>query len=351
MKSDEIRKKFIKFFKKYEHKMVKAASLKTSDSSVLLTTAGMQQFKEHYILPESAEKSFKTKDVITIQPCFRTSDIDEVGDERHLTFFEMLGNFSFNGYFKENAIRLAYEFIKDELGIDKSRIYVSVFNGDKGILKDEDSSRVWKEIGMGSIRMGRGEDNFWGPVGDTGPCGPTTEIFVDGIEIWNLVFNEYNKDINGKLHPLQQNGVDTGMGLERLAMIMQGKKNVFDTDLFKPIIDKIRELKIVNAENEVAYRIIADHIRGSVFLIMDGIRPSNVEEGYVLRRILRRAIRYCKLLLLKGDFLEELCSVIIKQYSKHYPELSKNKKEILALLPLDPFKTLTKSCLYLQLFS
>ena len=331
MKSDEIRSRFINFFEGYNHKLVKSVSLRTEDSSVLLTTAGMQQFKPYFTSEKDAMSDFGSKDVITIQKCFRTKDIDEVGDENHLTFFEMMGNFSFGGYFKDNAIRLAYEFVKDELKIDKSRMYVTIFGGENGIPKDEESEEIWSEIGMKGIKMGSVEDNFWGPTGEEGPCGPTTEIYVDKNEIWNLVFNEYYKDRNGKLHPLKHNGVDTGMGLERLAMVMQNKKSVFETDLFKPLIDKIKELRI-NEGNERAYRIIADHIRGSVFLINDGIRPSNLAEGYILRRVLRRAIRYCKLLLLKGNFLEELCNVVIKQYSAHYPELNKNKREILNIV-------------------
>jgi len=323
MKSDEIRKRFISFFKNHEHKLVEPASLKTDDPSVLLTTAGMQQFKEYYTGKKNPEKDFKSKNLISIQPCFRTSDIDEVGDESHLTLFEMLGNFSFDGYFKDDAIKMAYEFF-NELGIDKQRMFVTIFEGENGIPRDEESEKIWKKLSMMNIKMGKGKDNFWGPTGDEGPCGPTTEIYVDGCEIWNIVFNEYLKDKNGKFHPLEQKGVDTGMGLERLAMVMQGKKNVFETDLFLPIIEKIKELKVVNKNNEKAYRIIADHIRGSVFLIKDGVRPSNVEEGYILRRVLRRAIRYGKLLLLKGDYLQDLVDVVVKIYGKHY-ELNKNE--------------------------
>ena len=332
MESDEIRKRFIKFFKGYDHKLIESASLKTDDPSVLLTVAGMQQFKDYYTGEKNAEKNFKSKKIITIQPCFRTVDIDKVGDEDHLTFFEMLGNFSFDDYFKENAIKMAYEFVKDEMGIDKVRMFVTVFEGEKGILRDVESENIWKRLGIMGIKMGKGEDNFWGPTGDEGPCGPTTEIYVDGREVWNIVFNEYFKDKNGKFHPLDKMGVDTGMGLERLAMVMQGKKNVFETDLFKPIIDKIRELKVVNVENEKAYRIIADHIRGSVFLIKDGIRPSNVEDGYILRRVLRRAIRYGKLLLLKGNYLQELTDVVVKIYGRYYPELNKKKNEIVNVM-------------------
>ncbi len=342
MKSDEIRSKFIKFFEGYNHKLVKSASLKTDDPSVLLTVAGMQQFKDYYVGLKNAEKDFKSKDVITIQPCFRTSDIDEVGDEYHLTFFEMLGNFSFGGYFKDNAIRMAYELVRNEFGIDKDRIFVSIFEGANGILRDEESEEVWKKLGLKSIKGGGGfwgpgfgmnlikpgslKDNFWGPTGDTGVCGPSTEIYVDGMELWNIVFNEYHKDVNGKLHLLSQKGVDTGMGFERLVRIVQGKKTVFETDLFKPLMDKIRELKVSDSENIKAERVIADHVRGVVFLIKDGVRPSNIAEGYILRRVLRRAIRYCRLLLLKDNFLEELINVVINQYSKYY---SFNKKEIL----------------------
>ncbi len=316
MDSDEIRKRFIEFFIKRNHKLVSSSSLLPTDPSVLLTTAGMQQFKEYYT-GKNALKDFGSKRLVSIQKCFRTSDINSVGDESHLTFFEMLGNFSFNDYFKEESIKWAYEFIKS-LGVTDKRIHFSYFDGDSEIDEDRESYEVLKKLSVKIMGSGR-EDNFWGPTGLEGPCGPTVEIYVDNIEVWNLVFNEYYKDKDGKFSLLDNKGVDTGMGLERLTMVINNKKNVFDTDLFKNLIDNIKvgDLRIK--------RIIADHIRGSVFLISDKIRPSNVEHGYILRRLLRRIITYSKLYNIKD--IESLFSTTFDFYKKYYMNL--DKKEIL----------------------
>jgi len=298
MRSTEIRSLFLKFFEKKWHKIVPSSSLIPTDPSVLFTTAGMQQFKPYFL----GETSPYGKNVASIQRCLRTSDIDSVGDETHLTFFEMLGNFSFGGYFKEEAIKLAYEFIFDELKLPADKIHVTVFAGDpstslgQGVPEDKESAEIWKKLGIPESKILRGgrEDNFWGPTGVEGPCGPTTEIHIGGTEVWNIVFNEYYCDKDKKLIPLKQRGVDTGMGLERLAMVLQGKKSVFETDLLLPLIRKLEEKAhtIVDyAPYDKApkrYRVFADHLRAVAFLIAEGIVPSNKERGYILRRILRR---------------------------------------------------------------
>lgn len=329
MSSKKLRQEFLDFFEKREHKIVPSSSLLPTDPSVLFTTAGMQQFKPYYL----GEKSPYGLNVASCQKCFRTSDIEEVGDERHLTFLEMLGNFSFGGYFKEEAIKLAYEFLFIELKLPLNNVIFTVFGGDRELPEDKDSTEIWKKLGIpeSKIKKSGREDNFWGPTGKEGPCGPTTEIHIKGIEVWNLVFNEYYQDENKKLTPLKQKGVDTGMGLERLTMIVQGKSSVFETDLFFPIIN---ELRITNYElrNIKAERIIADHIKGAVFLISEGILPSNVERGYVLRRILRRAIRYRKLLNLPKNFLIPLAQKVIEIYQDVYPEVKSNESEILTVI-------------------
>lgn len=326
MTSNELRQKFLSFFNKRGHQIVPSSSLLPSDPSVLFTTAGMQQFKPYYL----GEKSPYGKNVCSCQKCFRTSDIEEVGDESHLTFLEMLGNFSFGGYFKEEAISAAYELLNSEFKVQNSKMMVTVFGGDSEVPRDEESLKIWSKFGFspknGNLRFCGRKDNFWGPTGEEGPCGPTTEIHIKGIEVWNLVFNEYYQDKNKKLTQLSQKGVDTGMGLERLAMIVQGGNSVFETDLFSPIINEIP------GENEKAKRIIADHVKGSVFLIQEGILPSNVERGYVLRRVLRRAIRYGKLLNLPKDFLIPLAQKAIEIYKDVYPELKSNESDIMTVI-------------------
>jgi len=321
MNSNELRKKFLEFFEKRGHKIVPSSSLIPTDPSVLFTTAGMQQFKPYYL----GEKSPYGKNVASCQKCFRTSDIDEVGDERHLTFFEMLGNFSFGGYFKKEAINFAFDFLFKELKLPLKRAIFTIFGGDEKIPEDKESFEIWREIGIGKEKIKKGDrkDNFWGPTGLEGPCGPTTEIHIDGIEVWNLVFNEYYQDREGKLTPLKQKGVDTGMGLERLAMIVQKKSSVFETDLFLPIF---KALNLNEKEREA--RIIVDHLKGASFLISEGILPSNVERGYVLRRLLRRVILYSKILNLKKDEIFLAISQIAKIYQSVYPEIFSKKEEI-----------------------
>ena len=310
MQSSEVRQRFLKFFESKGHKIVPSSSLLPDDPSVLFTTAGMQQFKLYYTNPSLAP----SKNVVSIQKCIRTSDIDEVGDESHLTFFEMLGNFSFGGYFKKEAIEWAYEFIVKELGLTVD--YVTVFEGEEGVPADTESEEIWKSLDptLEVKRAGR-PDNFWGPTGNEGPCGPTTEIYVDDIEVWNIVFNQYFQSKDKILKPLETQGIDTGMGLERLVLAVQNAKTVFDTDLFTPLLSLLPD----NIDTRVQ-RIIVDHTRAIAFLVSDGVTPSNKDQGYVLRRLMRRVIVHEHLIGMLN--FEQLFSVIVQEYGSVYPELN-----------------------------
>ena len=335
MTSIKLRQEFLNFFEKKEHKIVPSSSLLPADPTVLFTTAGMQQFKPYYL----GEKSPYGLNVVSCQKCFRTSDIEEVGDQSHLTFIEMLGNFSFGGYFKEEAIKFAYELLISNFQLPISNLKVTVFGGDKEVSRDEESVKIWDKLGFsenkGNLSFAGREENFWGPTGEEGPCGPTTEIYFKNLELWNLVFNEYYQDRKRSLAPLEQKGVDTGMGLERLAMVVQNKPSVYETDLFEPIIKEIHEQKKyrgLTCVNLRSQRIIADHIKGAVFLISEGIFPSNVEQGYVLRRVLRRAIRYGKLLNLPRNFLIPLAQKVIEIYQDEYREVKSKETDILTVI-------------------
>jgi alanyl-tRNA synthetase len=330
MDSQVLRRKFLDFFEKKGHKVVPSSSLIPTDPSVLFTTAGMQQFKEYFLGKESPYG----KRVCSCQKCFRTSDIEEVGDEKHLTFLEMLGNFSFGGYFKEEAIKLAFEFLFKELKLNIDNFFFTYFKGDKVVPEDLESKKIWLKLGIpeNKIKKCPRSENFWGPTGEEGPCGPTTEIHFNGVEVWNLVFNEYYQDRNKKLTLLKQKGVDTGMGLERLAMIVQQKPSVYETDLFEPIIKELTKSTGVEKVNWRTFRIIADHIKGAVFLISEEIFPSNVERGYVLRRILRRAIRYGKVLGLSSGFLISLAQKVMEIYKDIYPEVKSKEADILTVI-------------------
>jgi alanyl-tRNA synthetase len=325
----EIRDKFIKFFEDKGHKLVPSSSLLPSDPSVLFTSAGMQQFKPYYTGDANALNDFGSLNTISIQKCMRTSDIYEVGDESHNTFLEMLGNFSFGGYFKEDAIKYAHEFITKEMNLKID--YVSIFKGADNIPEDTESEKIWKSIDPNiKIKKYTKEDNFWGPTGSEGPCGPTTEIYVDGVEIWNIVFNQYYCTNDSKFKPLKTNGIDTGMGLERLAMVAQKKKNIFETDLFEPIISLLPlklDIKIK--------RIMADHMRAVVFLLADGIRPSNKEQGYVLRRLIRRIMVYSHIHNLIGGTKTNLINKIINMYGDIYPEIMNLKDTIVSEFKLE----------------
>ncbi|MEK7553095.1 MAG: alanine--tRNA ligase [Patescibacteria group bacterium] len=340
MSFEEIRKKFFDFFEKKGHKIVPSSSLIPDDSSVLLTTAGMQQFKRYYTGELNALNDFGSQRTVSIQKCFRTSDIEEIGDKTHLTFFEMLGNFSFapvgsdspesfnsSGYFKKSSIFWAYEFITEILGIGVNRITVSVFKGDDATPFDEESYNIWhKELNIqkDKIILGSRIDNFWGPTGEEGPCGPCTEIYVDGVEIWNNVFNEYYKEKNGGFVKTKTPGVDTGMGLERLTAMMQGVDDVFETDIFQPLVARVREL-ISSSEHDRVVRILADHLRASVFLIANGIRPSNKEAGYILRRLLRRIMAFQIKYDIHADLFPESVEIIKNKFGAIYPELKEIK--------------------------
>ena len=290
-----------------------SSSLLPDDPSVLLTTAGMQQFKPYFVGKADPEKDFGSLNTVSIQKSFRTSDIDEVGDESHLTFFEMMGNFSFGGYFKKEAILYAKEFI-ESIALDIQ--YVTIFEGDDKTPKDEESEKIWKSLGVLDIRMAAREDNFWGPTGSEGPCGPTTEIYINDMEIWNIVFNEYYCKSDGSLEKLETPGVDTGMGLERLTMVAQGKKNIFETDLFS----SITEILPAGMDTRVK-RIVSDHARGVAFLLSDGVIPSNKEAGYILRRLMRRMLVYEHIL---GDSYDSqaLFDIVGKEYSGFYNEIN-----------------------------
>jgi alanyl-tRNA synthetase len=335
MQSDEIRSRFLNFFKEKGHKILPSSSLiPENDPSVLFTTAGMQQFKKYYTNPKDARKDFGSLNVATVQKCVRTGDIDEVGDSTHLTFFEMLGNFSFGGYGRKEAIEYAYEFIVKELGLEIS--YVTIYKGSKNVPKDAESEKIWEKIGIKNIRE-EGEDVFWGPTGDSGPCGPTTEIYCkntngEDVEIWNIVFNEYFCDGSreqldkgeAKLTKLPILGVDTGMGLERLVSIVQKKESVYETDLFEELILKVKsELGNYNEPNA---RVIADHLRTAFFMVTDGIVPSNKDRGYVLRRLIRRSIVRLHKMRMSGNILiPEILNIFLDKYKNIYPEIYSQK--------------------------
>ncbi|MCR4283845.1 MAG: alanine--tRNA ligase-related protein, partial [Parcubacteria group bacterium] len=331
MKPNEVRQKFLTFFEDKGHKIVSSSSLvPDGDPSVLFTTAGMQQFKPYYLGKKSAIEDFKSLNTASSQKCIRTSDIEEVGDISHLTFFEMLGNFSFGGYFKKEAIRYAYEFIVNELGLEID--YVTVFIGDENVPFDKESYEIWKDfVPEEKIKRFGKEDNFWGPTGKEGPCGPTTEIYVNGVEVWNLVFNEYYCREDGKLDPLSQKGVDTGMGLERLSMMVGKTPTIFETDLFGHIIkeiEKVSGISYFDSGYEKVFRIIADHIKASVFILSDGVAPSNSERGYVLRRLIRRVVRHLKILNIESSFMVKVAKIVVEDYKDVYPDLLKKEVEI-----------------------
>jgi alanyl-tRNA synthetase len=310
----------------------------------------MQQFKEYYL----GKSSPYGNKVASCQKCFRTSDIEEVGDKSHLTFLEMLGNFSFGDYFKKESIEFSLELLTKEYRVPTNKLWITYFKGDpstssgRAVPEDKESQGIWQKLGIPGEKMFGFDkkDNFWGPTGVEGPCGPTTEIHYDVtgkpcelgkectpncacgrfIELWNLVFNEYYQDREGKLTQLNQKGVDTGMGLERLVMVIQNKPSVFGTDLFEPI------LKEISGQDERARRIIADHIKGSVFLISEGVLPSNVEQGYILRRLIRRAIRYGKILNLSQNFLIPFAQKVVEIYKDTYPEVKSKEADILTVI-------------------
>ena len=345
MTSNEIRQKFLKFFENRGHKIIPSASLiPENDPSVLFNTAGMQPLVPYLL----GQKHTMGTRLVDAQKCVRTGDIDEVGDNRHLTFFEMLGNWSLGDYFKEEAISWSYEFLtsKEEgLGLDPKRIYVTVFEGDENAPRDNEAAEIWKKyLPENRIYFLPAKNNWWS-AGDNGPCGPDTEIFYDPneiaigdlnhdqfvnaddqgkvIEIWNNVFMQYEKADGKVVGKLAQHNVDTGMGLERITMVKQGVETIFDTDLFTPILNIIKENS--NISDARIERIVADHIRTAVFMIADDTTPTNTGAGYVLRRVIRRAVRFSDKLGLKSGSLDLLTNIIIENYRNAYPELEKNK--------------------------
>tara|TARA_Y100000031_G_scaffold27350_1_gene29455 strand:+ start:74 stop:1825 length:1752 start_codon:yes stop_codon:yes gene_type:complete len=348
MQAKELISKYIEFFKGKGHFEIKGASLiPENDPTVLFTTAGM-----HPLMPFLlGQKHPSGKKVVNVQKCIRTGDIDDVGDASHLTFFEMLGNWSFNDYWKKKAIEWSFEFLTKVLGFDPKIMSVTVFAGDEVAPRDEEAANIWRSLVIPEekIYFLPKEDNWWGPPGETGPCGPNSEMFIDtGInacgsdckpgcgcgkyfEIWNDVFMNYNKTKDGKFVKMEISNVDTGMGVERTIAMLQGKKTVYETELFLPIMNKIKELSVekVSHENKSA-RIIADHIRTSVFILGDenSVVPSNLDQGYILRRFIRRSIRHGRLLGME-NFLLPIAEIVIKIYNQRYPLLLSKKQFIL----------------------
>ncbi len=359
MKAIEIRKKYLNFFKNHGHAVIPSAPLiPENDSSVLFTTAGMQPLVP-YLLGEPHPQGKRLTDY---QKCVRTNDIEEVGDNRHLTYFEMLGNWSLGDYFKEESIQMSYDFLTQELQIPAEKISVTCFAGDEDCARDEVTAECWKKAGIPEERIYYfGKDDNWWIAGETGPCGPDTEMFYDTgkpkcssecnpscgcgkyVEIWNNVFMEFYKDAEGKYTKLKQRNVDTGLGIERMTMILEGKETPFETELFSHIMDKLVELQKV--DNISSRRIIAEHLRSSMMIIADGGRPSNIDRGYILRRLIRRMIRHMNKLEISLDELSTLIELNVENLKEMYPELE-NKKEIIKNVILeekDKFvKTLTK---------
>lgn len=375
MTANEIRRKYIDFFvKKHQHAEIKSSSLiPENDPTVLFTTAGM-----HPLVPFlMGEEHPSGTRLVDVQKCLRTDDIDEVGDRTHLTFFEMLGNWSLGDYFKEGAIKMSHEFMTSPveeggLGLDPDRIVVSCFEGDNDAPKDEEAAKAWESLGFtraseakaGQKRLiyfyGK-KQNWWGPAGQTGPCGPDTEMFYDTkggdigknehpdddsgrfVEIWNDVFMQYFKKEDGTFEPLKQQNVDTGMGFERVVGILEGKSSPFETELFRPVMEKLDELSgNASRDGEImrSKRIVADHLRAATFIMGDpwGVSPSNTDQGYILRRLIRRAIRHGLQIGISGSFTDKIAKIYIDNYSETYPELRANEEKIIRELQIEEDK-------------
>lgn len=335
----ELIRKYLNFFKSKGHKeIINSNLIPENDPTVLFTTAGMHPLVPYLL----GQPHALGKRLCNVQRCIRTGDIEEVGDQFHHTFFEMLGNWSLGDYFKEEAINFSFEFLTKELHIPKEKIEVTCFKGDKYSKKDEKSREVWEKNGIKKIKFLPKKDNWWGPAGKTGPCGPDTEMFVNGVEIWNNVFMEYDKDSQGEYVPLKQKNVDTGMGVERVLTILNGLNDNYLSECFKPIIELIEnqaKKDYGNNQKETRLmRIIADHIKASVFIIGDGIVPSNKEQGYILRRLIRRAVKCCKELD-KDLSIVKIAQGVFTIYPE-YESLTKNKKKILEELKKEEDKFL-----------
>ncbi|NWJ44316.1 MAG: alanine--tRNA ligase [Chloroflexi bacterium] len=347
MRSREIRQTYVDYFVKNGHLHLPSSSLvpPSGDKTVLLTTAGMQQMTPFFLGVQTPPHRRLT----TVQKCFRTVDIDEVGDPSHLTFFEMLGNFSVGEYFKEGAVSFAWELLTQVFKLPEDKLYPSIFP------TDEEALELWtKMIGLPASRITRIEDNWWGPVGKTGPCGPDSEIYYDlgpefdpdpdarvgdsprYLEIWNLVFMQFNRDTHGVDTPLPRKNIDTGMGLERLSLVLQGVSSIYSTDLFQPIIQRAADITGkrygANEKDDISLRVIADHSRAATMLITDGVLPGNVDRGYILRRILRRAIRYGRLLGQDKPFMHHTSQVVMDMLGDIYPEIIERKNHVFAVL-------------------
>ena len=360
MTAKDLKQKFLNFFKNKGHEIIPSAPLVLeNDPTVLFTTAGMHPLVP-YLLGEPHPAG---KRLASIQKSFRTVDIDEVGDTSHHTFFEMLGNWSLGDYWKKEAIEWSYEFLVNVLSLDSKRLWVACFGGDSDAPKDAESAEIWRSLGIPDSRIffyGK-KDNWWGPAGETGPCGPDTEMFYDTtgkthgknckpgdncgrfFEIWNDVFMEYYKTKEGKFEPLKQKNVDTGMGVERTTAVLSGLDDDYKVeDLWGDILSAIQaETKTKYEGNEKAHRIIADHLRAATFLISDGVVPSNKQRGYVLRRLIRRAVRYGRLLGVREPFSTQISSAVIKNYKENYPDLETNIGDIQAVVKEEEEKFFT----------
>ncbi len=357
--AQELRTKYLEFFKSKGHTIIPSASLvPNNDSSVLFTTAGMHPLVPYLL----GQKHPGGKRVTDVQKCIRTGDIEEVGDDTHLTFFEMLGNWSFGDYFKKEAIEWSFEFLtsKEWLGLPLERIAITCFKGDSDAPQDTESAEIWKSLGVPEDRISflPKEKNWW-IAGTTGPCGPDTEMHYwidDGqpapknydvnepkwVEIWNDVFMQFEKKEDGTLTPLEKPNVDTGMGLERVLTVLNGQRSVYDTDLFKPMFEVLAlDQQILSNDEIKKAKVICDHVKASVFIVSDGVDPSNKDRGYVLRRLLRRALVMGRLLNLKHHWLKALIGKVVAMYSETYPELLENSSRIFTVIEgeQDKFET------------
>ena len=344
MNALELRNKYLDFFKRHGHKVIPSAPLiPENDPSVLFNTAGMQPLVP-YLLGQKHPEGTRLTDY---QKCIRTNDIEEVGDNRHLTYFEMLGNWSLGDYFKEESIAMSFEFLTQDLEIPDDKLSVTCFGGNELIGKDEESASYWEKAGIPKERIYFLKDNWW-IAGETGPCGSDTEIFYDTgkpkcspecnpdcdcgkyVEIWNNVFMEFYKHEDGSITPLSQKNVDTGLGLERVNMLLQGKETPYDTELFVDVMKKLEELQKV--DNIYSRRVVAEHLRSSMMIICDGGRPSNLDRGYILRRLIRRMIRHMNKLQIDINELTYLIDLDIDVLKEMYPDLENNKEQIKQVL-------------------
>lgn len=349
MSPKELKQKFLDFFQAQQHQVIASAPLlPENDPTLLFTTAGMSPLAP-YLMGESHPAGRR---LVNVQKCIRTSDIDQVGNDWHLTFFEMLGNWSLGDYWKKEAITMSFEFLTQVLKIPKEKLAISCFAGDERVPKDKESAVIWRAIGIKESRLvflGR-EDNWWGPVGQTGPCGPDTEIFYwsgqapspdnfdprdkQWVEIWNNVFMQYQRTADGQYQLLKQKNVDTGMGVERTAAVLSGQKSVYEIDPLYSIASQVAalfNLQLIDLnDNQLKLtRIITDHLRAATFILAEGVAPGNVEQGYILRRLVRRSINYGRQLGINENFTSKIAEAVIAQMSGFYPELKRSREFII----------------------